>query len=161
MSEVLRELGSIARALDAIANIEFQELALTKGQYLYVVRIFEHPGIIPEHLAQLLNVDTSTCSRALKRLVTEGFIEKRQLPTNKKNKQLFVTNKGAQAAQFIQKENRYSEQQALAGMSLEERMILHELLQQMRKNIDTDWQLVKKGQKRPYTKGEHNGTSDD
>ena len=28
----------IARALDSISNIEFKELSLTRGQYLYLVR---------------------------------------------------------------------------------------------------------------------------
>ena len=118
MSEVLREIGSIARALDGIANLEFKELDLTKGQYLYLVRIQENPGIIPEHLAQKLHVDASTCSRALQKLTKQGFIEKRQLAHNKKSQALYVSEKGQAAAAFIQRENHYSEQQALAGLSL-------------------------------------------
>lgn len=41
MKEILREIGVIARALDSISNIEFKEYDLTKGQYLYLVRICE------------------------------------------------------------------------------------------------------------------------
>ena len=41
MKEILREIGMIARALDSISNIEFKEYELTKGQYLYLVRICE------------------------------------------------------------------------------------------------------------------------
>ena len=48
MTEILRDLGKIARALDSIANIEFKEFSLTRGQYLYLVRIYENPGIIQE-----------------------------------------------------------------------------------------------------------------
>lgn len=33
MEDVLRDIGVIARALDTIANIEFKDLTLTKGQY--------------------------------------------------------------------------------------------------------------------------------
>ena len=44
--KVLREIGIIARALDSIANIEFRDLELARGQYLYLVRIGEQPGII-------------------------------------------------------------------------------------------------------------------
>jgi len=36
---ILREIGIIARALDSIANIEFRDLNLARGQYLYLVRI--------------------------------------------------------------------------------------------------------------------------
>ena len=42
MKEILREIGMIARALDSISNIEFKEYELTKGQYLYLVRICEN-----------------------------------------------------------------------------------------------------------------------
>ncbi|MDQ0859004.1 hypothetical protein QFZ72_002483 [Bacillus sp. V2I10] len=52
MKEILREIGMIARALDSISNIEFKEYDLTKGQYLYLIRICENPGIIQEKLAR-------------------------------------------------------------------------------------------------------------
>ena len=65
MKEILREIGAIARALDSISNIEFKELDLTKGQYLYVIRICENPGIIQEKVAELLKVDRTTASRAI------------------------------------------------------------------------------------------------
>ena len=45
MNDILREIGSISRMLDAIANIEFKELKLNKGQYIYLVRIFENEGL--------------------------------------------------------------------------------------------------------------------
>ncbi len=48
MKEILREIGMIARALDSISNLEFKELNLSKGQYVYIVRICENPGIIQE-----------------------------------------------------------------------------------------------------------------
>ena len=57
MKEILREIGMIARALDSISNIEFKEHNLTKGQYLYLVRICENPGIIQEKLAEMIKVD--------------------------------------------------------------------------------------------------------
>ena len=37
MAEILRDIGMIARALDSISNIEFKEVDLTRGQYLYYV----------------------------------------------------------------------------------------------------------------------------
>ena len=51
---ILREIGIIARALDSIANIEFRDLDLARGQYLYLVRIAEQPGMIQEELSELL-----------------------------------------------------------------------------------------------------------
>ncbi len=94
MKEILREIGMIARALDSISNIEFKEYELTKGQYLYVVRICENPGIIQEKLAELIKVDRTTAARAVKKLEVNGFIEKKEDENNKKIKRLFPTEKG-------------------------------------------------------------------
>ncbi|MBZ6451978.1 MAG UNVERIFIED_CONTAM: MarR family transcriptional regulator, partial [Paenibacillus polymyxa] len=94
MKEVLREIGMIARALDSISNIEFKEYDLTKGQYLYLVRICENPGIIQEKLAEMIKVDRTTASRAIQKLVINGFIEKKEDQHNKKINKLFPTEKG-------------------------------------------------------------------
>ncbi len=67
MKDILREIGMIARALDSISNIEFKEFDLTKGQYLYLVRIYENPGIIQERLAEMIKVDRTTAARSVKK----------------------------------------------------------------------------------------------
>lgn len=86
MKEILREIGMIARALDSISNIEFKEYELTKGQYLYLVRICENPGIIQEKLSEMIKVDRTTAARAIKKLEINGFIEKKEDESNKKLK---------------------------------------------------------------------------
>ena len=150
MKEILREIGMIARALDSISNIEFKEFDLTKGQYLYVVRICENPGIIQEQLLDMIKVDRSTATRALQKLETNGFIEKKEDPDNKKNKKLFPTEKGERVYPFIKSENVYSGQVALQGFSEDEKEIAFDLLQRIRKNVEKDWEFVKKGNKRNY-----------
>ncbi|WP_025115019.1 MarR family winged helix-turn-helix transcriptional regulator [Lysinibacillus fusiformis] len=150
MKEILREIGAIARALDSISNIEFKELDLTKGQYLYVIRICENPGIIQEKVAELLKVDRTTASRAIQKLETKGFIEKRSDPGNKKNKLLFPTKKSLDIYPFLKREGEYSNERALDGFSSEEVDSIHHLLTRVLQNIEIDWEAVKKGQKRHY-----------
>ncbi|MGP4066398.1 MarR family winged helix-turn-helix transcriptional regulator [Oceanobacillus sp. M65] len=150
MKEILREIGMIARALDSISNIEFKEYDLTKGQYLYIVRICENPGIIQEKLAELIKVDRTTAARAIKKLEINGFIEKKIDYHNKKNKKLFPTDKGQSVYPYIKRENDYSNNVALGGFSEDEEETMFHLLQRMRKNIEKDWESVKKGNKRSY-----------
>lgn len=150
MTKILREIGMIARALDSIANIEFKEYDLTRGQYLYLVRIYENPGIIQEKLAEMIKVDRTTAARAIKKLETNGFIEKQSDKENKKIKKLFPTEKGKELAPYIIKENNYSNGVALQGLSQEEVAILASLLEKARKNVEIDWEQVKKGHKRNY-----------
>ncbi|MGM0922680.1 MarR family transcriptional regulator [Bacillus sp. CMF21] len=150
MKEILREIGMIARALDSISNIEFKEYDLTKGQYLYLIRICENPGIIQEKLAEMIKVDRTTAARAIKKLAMQGFIEKKDDDNNKKIKKLFPTGKGEKVYPFLKREGEYSNMVALSGFSEEEIDIIYNLLQKVRKNIEVDWDFVKKGNKREY-----------
>ncbi|WP_366249348.1 MarR family transcriptional regulator [Terribacillus aidingensis] len=150
MKEILREIGMIARALDSISNIEFKEYDLARGQYLYLVRIVENPGIIQEKLAEMIKVDRTTAARAIKKLEINGFIEKKNDEQNQKIKKLFPTEKGEQVNHFIRRENDHSDKIALAGLSDQEVESLYYLLQRVRKNIEIDWEYVKKGNKRDY-----------
>ena len=147
---VLREIGIIARALDSIANIEFRDIELARGQYLYLVRIAENPGIIQEELSELLKVDRSTVARSVKKLEAKGLVHQKAAKDNKKNKEWFVTKTGEKLYPFILAENDYSEETSLQGFSQVEVKALEKMLVRVRENITGDWEAVKKGQKRNY-----------
>ena len=150
MAEILRDIGMIARALDSISNIEFKEVDLTRGQYLYLVRICENPGIIQEKLAEMIKVDRTTTARAIKKLESNGMIERLEDKENKKIKKLYPTKKGAEIYPFIIRENNYSNAVALNGLSDEEAKQLEYLLKKVCKNVSEDWNFVEKGNKRIY-----------
>lgn len=84
MVDILRNIGIISRALDSISNIEFKELNLNKGQFVYLVRICENPGIIQEQLVEMLKIDRATASRAIKNLEKHDFIIKKMKKTTRK-----------------------------------------------------------------------------
>ncbi|CDQ41379.1 MarR family winged helix-turn-helix transcriptional regulator [Virgibacillus salexigens] len=150
MKEILREIGIIARALDSISNIEFKEYDLTRGQYLYLVRICESPGIIQEKVAEMIKVDRTTAARSIKKLEMNGFIVKKEDEHNKKIKKLLPTEKGKKVFPIIKRENDHSNTIALERLSEEEIENLFDLLQRVRRNIEKDWEFVKKGNKRSY-----------
>ncbi|NGZ76438.1 MarR family winged helix-turn-helix transcriptional regulator [Saccharibacillus alkalitolerans] len=150
MTDILREIGMIARSLDSISNIEFKEYDLTKGQYLYLVRVCEHPGIIQEKLAEMIKVDRTTAARAIQKLETNGFVEKRGDERNRKIKKLFPTKKGEDVYPVIKRENVHSDGVALAGLSADEAETAARLLRKIRANVEADWDFVKKGGKREY-----------
>lgn len=152
MIDVLRDIGKIARALDSIANIEFKDYQLSKGQYLYLIRISENPGIIPDKLAEMIKVDRTTAARALKKLEEKGLIEKKADLQNKKIRRLFITSDGATLVPIIRLENEYSNQIALENLSEQEILVFSKTLKTVVENIDKEWVSVKKGNKRPYLK---------
>ena len=150
MIDILREVGMIERALDSISNIEFKDINLSNLQFLYVVRIYEHPGIIAEQLANLIKVDRTTLARAVRRLEKQGYVYRESDPDNKKIKHLYVTEKGKQIYPFIIRENSNSNEVALQGFTPEEAQQVHDYLKRIRQNIDADWKFVKRGGKRKY-----------
>ncbi|EEJ71468.1 MarR family winged helix-turn-helix transcriptional regulator [Lactobacillus ultunensis] len=146
--DILRQIGTIARALDSIANIEFKDIQLNRGQYLYLARINENPGIISDHLAGMLNVDRTTTARSIKKLEQNGLIRKENDGRNKKIKHLFVTAVGEKLAERIEKENTYSNQLVLKGLDDKQRQNLAELLRVVEENASENWRFVKNGGKR-------------
>ena len=150
MVEILRDIGVIARALDSISNIEFKEVDLTRGQYLYLVRICENPGIIQEKLAEMIKVDRTTTARAIKKLEKNGMIKKEQDQENRKIRHLYPTSKGKTVYPLIIRENEHSNQVALQGITEEEAQQLKTLLEKVNANVSDDWNFVKEGNKRIY-----------
>jgi len=114
------------------------------------VRICENPGIIQEKLAEMIKVDRTTAARSIQKLELNGFIEKKEDQHNKKIKKLFPTEKGENVYPFLRRENNYSNTIALAGFSETEVETIFNLLHRARKNIEKDWEFVKKGNKRNY-----------
>ncbi|MBP2642575.1 MAG: MarR family transcriptional regulator [Firmicutes bacterium] len=150
MKEILREVGMISRCFETISNIEFKKYNLARGQYLYLVRICENPGIIQERVAEMLKVDRTTAARSIQKLAQEGFIEKVNDLENKKILKLFPTNKGRDVYTLLVKEERYSDDVALKEFTQAEKETLLSLLCKMRENIEGDWEIVKKGGQRQY-----------
>ena len=105
---------------------------LARGQYLYLVRIGEQPGIIQEELSDLLKVDRSTVARSVKKLADKGLIRELTDPSNQKIKKWILTEKGQALYPFILAEHAYSEKTALKGFSKPEILQLEEWLAKMR-----------------------------
>jgi len=150
MSNILREVGAIARCFESISNIEFKPYGLSKNQYIYLVRICENPGIIQEEIVYMVKVDRSTASRAIDKLEQGGLIRKEQESDNRKNKALYPTEKGKEMYAFLRKEDDYSNAAAVKGLSAEEEETLLRLLQKVRANVEPDWEKVKNGGTREY-----------
>lgn len=150
MEDILRIIGSISRELDSIANIEFKELNLTKGKYLYLVRICENPGIIQGELAEKIRVDRTTAARAVMKLEKDGFITRGADRDNHKIKRLYPTEQGKAVYPTIKRENSYSSRMALAGFTDAEATALKAMLEKVERNVSIDWNYVKSGHHRKY-----------
>jgi len=150
MKNVLREIGMIARCFESIANIEFKEIGLSKNQYMYLVRISEKPGIILEQLCDNLKVDRSTASRAVNKIVEHGLAYKVDQNNTGKKIQLYITEKGQDVYNVLEREEAYSINNAIKDFDQKEIEELFSFLERVRMNVEPEWEYVKNGNIRSY-----------
>lgn len=152
----MREIGMIARCFHTISDIEFREIKLEKGQYIFVVRVCENPGINQEDLSNMTKVDRTTVAKAIKKLVEKKYIEKVSNETDRRSWKLYPTQKAFQVYDFLLEEEKYTTKIALQGFDDNEKALIFSLLQRMRLNIEDDWKLIKRGEQRNYLKNKKN-----
>ena len=151
---ILREIGMISRCFQSISDIEFKKINLEKGQYLFLVRIVENPGINQETLTDILKVDKTTTAKAVKKLIEKGYTFKKQNQVDKRIFNLYPEEKASKVYSFLKKEEEYSTKIALNNFNESETETIYKLLKKMRNNIEKDWKNVKKGDSRKYLEDE-------
>lgn len=71
---LFRLIGSISRQATTDMNQYAATYQLDNNLFLYVIRIVENEGISQSELAQLVKIDKTTLSRALKKLEIENYL---------------------------------------------------------------------------------------
>lgn len=73
-NHLLRFIGSFTRSVQYLCDVKYRELNLQKGQFMFLMRICEHPGISQQSLSHLISVEKSTTTKALQKLEKDGYI---------------------------------------------------------------------------------------
>lgn len=73
-NHLLRFIGSFTRSVQYLCDVKYRELNLQKGQFMFLMRICENPGINQQALSHLISVEKSTTTKALQKLEKDGYI---------------------------------------------------------------------------------------
>lgn len=142
-NDILREIGSLSRAIHSISDIKYKELKLQKGQFTFLTRICENPGINFIDLSNMLKVDKTTTTKAVQKLIKVGYVDKIQDETDKRGYNLFPTQKSIEVYDLIIKEENRNIEVCLDKFTESEKMVINQLVKRMSKNIETDWKNKK------------------
>ena len=143
--QFLREVGAVARCVQSLSDVTFKKLTLQRGQFVFLTRICETPGIHLLELSHLLKVDKATTTKAVQKLEAEGYVRKEQNQTDKRMVHLFPTERAQEVyPELIAEENRYLAR-CFAGMTKEEQALAETLIERIRENIETEWLAWKTG----------------
>ena len=142
-SKILREIGTLSRSIHSICDIKFKELKLQKGQFIYLTRICENPGINFIDLTMLLKIDKTSTTKAIQKLETEGYIDRKKDINDKRVIRLYPTEKGLKSYDDIINEENKNIAICLKDFSEDEKDIVTELIIKMSKNIESEWKSSK------------------
>ncbi|WP_434511130.1 MarR family winged helix-turn-helix transcriptional regulator [Desulfitobacterium sp. AusDCA] len=140
---ILREVGTLARSIQSISDIKFKEINLQRGQFIFLTRVFENPGINQIDLSNLLKVDKATTTKAMQKLVDEGYITKIRDEIDKRMWRLYPTDQAKSVyAMIIEEENR-NISVCFSDLTEGEQQLVYRLVKKMRENIEQDWKKLK------------------
>lgn len=142
-SNVLREIGKLSRTVHSISDLKFKELNLQKGQFIFLTRVCENPGINLINLSNLLKVDKTTTTKAIQKLIIEGYINKEQDELDKRIYRLNPTEKALKIYNLIVEEENRNIETCFNGFTEEEKDIMCKLAKKMRENIEQEWYETK------------------
>lgn len=142
-NEVLREVGMLARCIQSISDIKFREINLQRGQFAFLTRICEDPGVNLIDLSNLLKVDKTTTTKAVQKLMKENYVVRERNNEDKRGWHLFPSVKAKEIYPYIIQEENRNIEVCFKGLSLEEREMVCRLLRRMRENVEHDWKELK------------------
>jgi DNA-binding MarR family transcriptional regulator len=143
-SEILRDIGAVARSVQSISDILFRQFHLQKGQFIFLTRICETRGISLIELSNLLRVDKATSTKAVQKLIQAQYVIKERDESDQRIWRLFPTEQALQCyEQVIAAENHFIAQ-CFSDFTLREKTVVSELVARMRDNIEHEWKRQKK-----------------
>jgi len=128
-------LGDLCHVHHARAHQLLEALGLYRGQPPVLFALWEKEGLTHTELAERLRNTPSTISKMLRRMEHAGFVVRRPDPDDQRVSRVYLTEAGRAIESDVQAAFRKLEDETFLGLSSEQRVLLHCLLQQMRDNL--------------------------
>jgi DNA-binding MarR family transcriptional regulator len=132
-------LGQIMSDISRLMRRAFDERArgigVTRPQWQVLTMLARHEGINQGGLADLLDVEPITLCRMVDRLQDAGMVERRADPSDRRAWRLFLTERANGLLNELRPLALNLFDEAMTGLSVPERDVLHEMLERIRVNL--------------------------
>jgi DNA-binding MarR family transcriptional regulator len=128
-------LVNVCRAHRNRAAALLGTVGLYVGQEWILFRLREEEGVTSSELAQRCDVEVPTMSKTLQRMEQAGVVLRREDKDDARITRIYLTKEGRALCQKVEQLWNDLEQQTVAGLSAEERLLLRRLLMQLRANL--------------------------
>ncbi len=134
-----RRIGKHISIAYRLAGVFFKDkmsrLGLHHSHHNVMFTLYKQDGISQEKLSKRMNVDKATVTRSIKKLVEDGFVERRPDEHDKRAYLLFITEKGRRIQPEIDEIFKEWNQVLLRGFEDEEAQQLLEYLERVSENV--------------------------
>ena len=127
--------AQICRLKHARIHTLLETLGLYRGQPSVLQALWEQEGLMHTELARRLQVQPATITKMLQRMEKAGFVERRPDPDDQRVSRVYLTDAGRAVRADVQQVWRQLEEEAFAGFTLEERVLLRRFFLQVRENL--------------------------
>lgn len=128
-------LGQVSRLLRRSFDARARGIGVTRPQWQVLSLLVHYSGINQGGLAELLEVEPITLGRMIDRLQDAQMVERRPDPADRRAWRLFLTDKGLDLLEKLKPLALEAYEEALEGVSPEERAAIMEVLGRMRTNL--------------------------
>ncbi|WKY48329.1 MarR family transcriptional regulator [Eubacteriaceae bacterium ES3] len=91
---IIRSLGILSRTFVSTMSKELTATHLSFSESIFLINIGENEGITQEALASFLAIDKAAVARSVKALETKAYLLTKKSASDKRAKNLFLTEKG-------------------------------------------------------------------
>lgn len=128
-------LHDVSRLLRIEYNRRVRHLGLTRSQWRVIAHLSRNEGSTQTFLADILEIENATLARLLDRLETDGWIERRPSPTDRRAKHLYLTDKPAAIIDAMFRISARLQHDTLDGLPDAERERLIDTLLGIKRNL--------------------------
>ena len=115
----------------SLVQTRLKPYGLTNLQYVILEMLWGRPGASATELGKELTIDKATLSGALERMSEAGWLEKRPDPDDGRMLRLFSSAKADELRRELVEQRQAANQEFLAGLSSEERLLLGRMLKDL------------------------------
>lgn len=116
-------------------NVPLNALNLYEGQQNLLLQLWDEDGLPQAELTRRLGIEAASVSKGVERMENAGFVRRETDPDDARSNRIFLTDLGRSLEQPVHQAWFEVEEQLLATMTPEERMLLRRLVLQMRENL--------------------------
>ncbi|WP_305063863.1 MarR family winged helix-turn-helix transcriptional regulator [Methanococcoides sp.] len=114
---------------------ELKPYDIGSGQFGFLMHLYKMNGVNQETLSQTIKVDKATATRAIKKLIEEGYVFRQSDKEDRRSYLVFLTEKGRAIEPDMKKIAAKWENILLSDFDDSQRKFIMDLLEKMFKNV--------------------------